>query len=82
MVCVDLNADLGESFGSYTCGMDEQVLPLISSANVACGFHAADPVVMSTTAQRAAKLGVAIGAHPGYPDLVGFGRRNMAVSPA
>ena len=79
---VDLNCDLGESFGSYTCGMDSQVIPHISSANVACGFHAGDPLVMKKTAALAAKYGIAVGAHPGYPDLVGFGRRNMAVSPA
>lgn len=81
MPFVDLNADLGESFGNYSCGMDNDVLPLISSANVACGFHASDPLVMSRTVEAAARLGVAVGAHPGYPDLVGFGRRNMAVSP-
>lgn len=82
MPSVDLNADLGESFGNYTCGMDEAVLPLISSANVACGFHASDPLVMSRTVAAAAAAGTAVGAHPGYPDLVGFGRRNMTVSPA
>ena len=79
---VDLNADLGESFGNYTCGMDRELLPAISSANVACGFHASDPLVMAQTVQMAAGLKVAVGAHPGYPDLVGFGRRNMSVSPA
>ena len=78
---VDLNADLGESFGNYTCGMDEEVIPYISSANVACGFHASDPLVMSKTVKLAKKSGVSIGAHPGYPDLVGFGRRNMDVKP-
>lgn len=79
---VDLNCDLGESFGNYTCGMDEQVLPYLTSANVACGFHASDPLVMSRTVTLAREQGVAIGAHPGYPDLVGFGRRKLAVSPA
>ncbi|MGN1022083.1 MAG: LamB/YcsF family protein [Lachnospiraceae bacterium] len=79
---VDLNADLGESFGAYRIGMDEEVLPFISSANVACGFHASDPVVMERTVALCQKNGTAIGAHPGYPDLVGFGRRKMAVSPA
>ncbi|MBO5973899.1 MAG: LamB/YcsF family protein [Clostridia bacterium] len=79
---VDLNCDLGESFGNYTCGMDASVIPHISSANVACGFHAGDPLVMQKTVALAAKHGTAVGAHPGFPDLVGFGRRNMAVSPA
>lgn len=81
MRAVDLNCDLGESFGAYKCGMDEEVIPFISSANVACGFHASDPLVMEKTVALAAKYGVGIGAHPGYPDLVGFGRRNMNVSP-
>ena len=79
---VDLNCDLGESFGNYKLGMDEQILPLITSANIACGFHASDPVVMSRTLKMAAESGVAAGAHPGYQDLVGFGRRNMKVAPA
>ena len=78
---VDLNSDLGESFGRYTLGLDEQILPVISSANVACGFHASDPVVMESTVRLAKKCGVAVGAHPGYPDLMGFGRRNMTVTP-
>ena len=77
---VDLNCDLGESFGNYKLGMDEQILPLITSANIACGFHASDPVVMSRTVKMAAESGVAAGAHPGYQDLVGFGRRNMKVA--
>ena len=81
MLKVDLNSDLGESFGRYTLGMDEQVLAVISSANVACGFHASDPVVMEKTVKMAKASGVAVGAHPGFPDLMGFGRRNMAVSP-
>ena len=80
MLTVDLNADLGESFGRYTLGLDDQILQIISSANVACGFHAADPVVMEQTIALAAKAGTCVGAHPGYPDLMGFGRRNMAVS--
>ena len=79
---VDLNCDLGESFGNYTCGLDVQVIPQISSANVACAFHASDPLVMAKTVALAKQHGVAVGAHPGYPDLVGFGRRNLAVSPA
>lgn len=78
---VDLNADLGEGFGTYQCGMDEEVVRYISSANIACGFHASDPSVMKRTVCMAKQNHVAIGAHPGYPDLLGFGRRNMAVSP-
>lgn len=77
---VDLNCDLGESFGNYRLGMDEMVLPFISSANVACGFHASDPLVMMKTVKMAVENHTAVGAHPGYPDLVGFGRRNMSVS--
>ena len=79
---VDLNCDLGESFGAYTLGMDAAVIPHISSANVACGFHASDPLVMANTVALAKEYGVAVGAHPGYPDLVGFGRRNLNVTPA
>ena len=82
MPAIDLNCDLGESFGAYTIGMDEAVLPHISSANVACGFHAGDPLVMQRTVALCASNGVAVGAHPGFPDLIGFGRRNMAVKPA
>lgn len=78
---VDLNADLGESFGSYKCGMDEEVIQYISSANVACGFHASDPLVMDKTVRLAKVRGVRVGAHPGFPDLVGFGRRYLKVSP-
>lgn len=81
MFSVDLNSDLGESFGNYTIGMDEKVLPLVSSANVACGYHASDPVVMDKTIKLAKEAGIAVGAHPGFPDLMGFGRRNMVVSP-
>lgn len=79
---IDLNSDLGESFGAYKIGMDDKVLPLVTSANIACGFHAGDPSVMKKTLDLAVKSGCALGAHPGYPDLVGFGRRKMAVSPA
>ena len=79
---IDLNADLGESFGRYTLGMDDRLLPVISSASVACGFHASDPVVMEKTVLLARRANVAVGAHPGYPDLMGFGRRPMAVTPA
>ncbi len=82
MFRVDLNSDLGESFGRYTLGMDDKVIPLISSANVACGYHASDPVVMAKTIAMAKEAGIQVGAHPGYPDLMGFGRRNMNVSPA
>lgn len=81
MLKIDLNCDLGESFGAYTIGLDEDILPHISSANVACGFHASDPVVMAKTVALCKAAGVAVGAHPGYPDLQGFGRRNLSVSP-
>lgn len=81
MPSIDLNSDLGESFGRYTLGLDDQVIPLVSSVNVACGMHAGDPVVMRKTVKLAADAGVAVGAHPGYPDLQGFGRRDMALSP-
>lgn len=79
MISIDLNCDLGESFGAYKIGMDEQVVPNITSANVACGFHAGDPLVMRKTVALCKKYGVSVGAHPGYPDLGGFGRRNMAI---
>lgn len=78
---VDLNCDLGESFGAYKCGMDEEIIPYITSANVACGFHASDPVVMQKTVAAAKASHVRVGAHPGFPDLAGFGRRNMSLSP-
>lgn len=78
---VDLNCDMGESFGNYKCGLDEEVISYISSANIACGFHASDPLVMSNSVKMALDHQVKIGAHPGYPDLVGFGRRNMTVAP-
>lgn len=77
---VDLNCDMGESFGAYRIGADEAVFPYITSANVACGFHGGDPTVMRTTIARAKQMGVAVGAHPSLPDLIGFGRRNMDVS--
>ena len=79
---IDLNCDLGESFGNYKLGLDDEVIKYISSANIACGFHASDPLVMQKTVALAHANGVAVGAHPGVPDLVGFGRRNMNVSPA
>ena len=82
MYQIDLNCDLGESFGNYKIGMDEEVIPLISSANVACGYHASDPSVMQKTIAMTKKFGTAVGAHPGFPDLMGFGRRNLSVSPA
>jgi UPF0271 protein len=82
MYKIDLNSDLGESFGAYKIGSDANVIPLISSANVACGFHAGDPAVMAKTVALCKENDCALGAHPGYPDLVGFGRRNLAVSPA
>ena len=81
MPSIDLNADLGESFGRWSLGNDAEVMRSITSANVACGFHAGDPGVMRETVRRAKAAGVAIGAHPGFPDLVGFGRRNMAATP-
>jgi UPF0271 protein len=74
---IDLNSDVGESFGNYKLGLDEEVIPLITSANIACGFHAGDPGVMEKTIALAKKHGVAPGAHPGFPDLMGFGRRNI-----
>jgi UPF0271 protein len=77
---IDMNSDVGESFGNYTLGMDEEVIALISSANIACGFHAGDPAVMKRTISIARENGVALGAHPGFPDLMGFGRRHMDVS--
>ena len=78
---IDLNADMGESFGPWTMGNDAALMPLISSANIACGFHAGDPSTVRATVNRAAAQGVAIGAHPGLPDLQGFGRRTMSISP-
>ena len=74
---IDLNADVGESFGSWPMGRDEALIPLISSANIACGFHAGDPLVIRRTIELALANGVAVGAHPGYPDLAGFGRRRL-----
>lgn len=81
MYKVDLNSDLGESFGAYTIGLDEAVIAHISSANIACGYHAGDPLVMDRTVSACKEAGVAIGAHPGYPDLMGFGRRNLLCTP-
>jgi len=79
-VRIDLNSDVGESFGAYKLGLDEEVIPHLTSANIACGFHAGDPGVMRKTVALAKKFGVEVGAHPGFPDLMGFGRRNMDVT--
>ena len=81
MHSIDLNCDLGESFGAYTIGLDETVTPHVTSVNIACGWHAGDPLVMERTVALAKQCGVAIGAHPGFPDLLGFGRRELKVSP-
>ncbi|MFB5283006.1 5-oxoprolinase subunit PxpA [Peribacillus sp. Hz7] len=81
MNTVDLNCDLGESFGTYQIGNDEAILDYVTSVNVACGFHAGDPTVMRKTVQLALEKQVKIGAHPGLQDLIGFGRRNMNISP-
>lgn len=78
---IDLNSDLGESFGRYTLGLDAQIIPLVSSCNIACGQHAGDPLVMRETVRLAKDADIAMGAHPGYPDLQGFGRRDMNLSP-
>jgi len=78
---VDVNCDIGEGFGVYKLGFDEEITPYISSANIACGFHAGDPLCMRRTVRLAEAIGVGIGAHPGLPDLMGFGRREMMVSP-
>lgn len=77
---IDLNCDMGESFGAWHMGNDEAILDFVNSANVACGFHAGDPTTMRKTVRTAFAKGVAVGAHPGWPDLQGFGRRNMAIS--
>lgn len=78
---VDLNCDMGESFGRYKLGLDEEVIKLISSANVGCGFHGGDPHVMRETVALAKEYSVGVGAHPGLPDLLGFGRREIKVTP-
>ena len=77
---IDINSDVGESFGAYKIGLDEAVIPLICSANIACGYHAGDPTIMRQTIDLAREHNVAIGAHPGLPDLMGFGRRKMDVT--
>lgn len=78
---IDINCDMGESYGRWTLGHDEEVMPHITSANVACGFHGGDPHVMRRTVELAGQHGVAVGAHPSLPDLMGFGRRRMDLSP-
>lgn len=79
---IDLNADVGEGFGAWTIGEDEALAPFVSSFNVAAGVHAGDPLVIERTVALAARHGIAVGAHPGYPDLAGFGRRELDLSPA
>ena len=81
MYKIDINCDMGESFGPYCLGRDEEILNYITSANIACGFHAGDPATMKRTVRLALKKGVGIGAHPGFQDLIGFGRREIKVTP-
>jgi 5-oxoprolinase (ATP-hydrolysing) subunit A len=81
-VRVDLNADVGEGVGPWPMGDDERLIPLVSSVNVACGAHAGDPLTIDRTVRAAVRHGVAVGAHPGYPDLIGFGRRDLDMAPA
>ncbi|MCC8050915.1 MAG: 5-oxoprolinase subunit PxpA [Clostridiales bacterium] len=81
MYQIDLNSDMGESFGAYKLGGDEELIKYVSSTNVACGYHAGDPMVMDKVVKMAKERGVAVGAHPGYPDLMGFGRRKMTLDP-
>lgn len=81
MLQVDLNADMGESFGVYRIGVDEELMSHVTSANIACGFHAGDPTVMRKAVNQALSRGVSVGAHPGLPDLAGFGRRNIDITP-
>jgi len=78
---IDLNCDMGESFGHYKIGMDDEIIKYVTSANIGCGFHAGDPMIMRKTVKMAKVNGVGIGAHPGFPDLMGFGRRKMDVTP-
>ncbi|MBI5584301.1 MAG: 5-oxoprolinase subunit PxpA [Deltaproteobacteria bacterium] len=78
---IDINCDMGESFGAYKIGEDEKIIEYITSANIACGFHAGDPVVMEKTVKLAKDHGVGVGAHPGFPDLLGYGRRMMETCP-
>jgi len=81
MSIIDINCDLGESFGAYTLGRDEEILKFVTSANIACGFHAGDPATMRKTVQLCLENNVGIGVHPGLQDIIGFGRRNMDISP-
>ncbi|MDD3218263.1 MAG: LamB/YcsF family protein [Lachnospiraceae bacterium] len=81
MYSVDLNSDMGESFGAYKLGGDEEIIKYVTAANVACGWHAGDPMVMDKVVKMAKERNVVVGAHPGYPDLMGFGRRQMKLSP-
>ena len=81
MYKIDLNCDMGESFGTYQLGNDEEILDFVTSANIACGFHAGDPTTMRKTVKMALEKNVAIGVHPGLPDLAGFGRRNIQITP-
>ncbi len=81
MLRVDLNSDLGESFGAYKLGQDEKILDIVTSANIACGYHAGDYNIMDLTVKMAIEKGVGIGAHPGFPDILGFGRRTMQFDP-
>ncbi|MDQ5881488.1 MAG: 5-oxoprolinase (ATP-hydrolyzing) subunit, partial [Pseudomonadota bacterium] len=79
---LNLNADLGESFGAWKMGSDAELLQIVGSANIACGFHAGDPLVMRRTVRQALDAGVSLGAHPSFPDLQGFGRRAMQIPAA
>jgi len=81
MLRIDMNCDMAESYGAYKLGGDAEILPHITSANLACGFHASDPLIMAKAVESCKSADVAVGAHPGYPDLQGFGRRNMAIPP-
>ena len=80
MYSIDLNSDMGESFGAYKIGGDEEIIKYVTTANVACGWHAGDPMVMDKVVRMAKERGVMVGAHPGYPDMMGFGRRKMVLS--
>ena len=80
MASIDLNCDAGESFGMYSLGNDEELFKLVTSANIACGYHAGDHNIMAKTVKLAGENNVSIGAHPGYQDLIGFGRRDMSLS--
>lgn len=80
-LAIDINCDLGESFGNWRMGDDEGIMPLVTTANIACGFHGGDPLVMARTAALAREYGISAGSHPGYPDLLGFGRRQYKLSP-